>query len=238
MTSLSVFGVQDGWVFANPCVNNPTWYISVLVLCYVIFFALTYTAKRLQISPYYFYLGMILLGCGINTYGINLPFLNLSSCRGYYAFFSGIILARCLDTHKPSKKIYIFCAFTICFLTYCIVCRPEWIGNNINYLLVFCYYPALVVLFMSPIMCKCTSKKFFGVMGEITYDVYLWHNPNFLLMYILLNKLKLNVNLLTVKAMIVYTIINFAIGAVSHYVLELPLTHYLEKRIAIRTVES
>ena len=36
-TVISSLGIQDGWALPNPCVNNPTWYISVLMLCYVIF---------------------------------------------------------------------------------------------------------------------------------------------------------------------------------------------------------
>lgn len=90
---IASFGIQDGWALSNPCVNNPTWYISVLMLCYVVFFMLVYISKRLKISPQYLFIFMIFWGMGINTYGINLPFLNASSSRGYYAFFFGIILA-------------------------------------------------------------------------------------------------------------------------------------------------
>lgn len=34
---IDALGIQDGWVLSNPCVNNPTWYISVLLLCYILF---------------------------------------------------------------------------------------------------------------------------------------------------------------------------------------------------------
>lgn len=36
-TIIASLGIQDGWALPNPCVNNPTWYISVLLLCYIIF---------------------------------------------------------------------------------------------------------------------------------------------------------------------------------------------------------
>ena len=35
---IDALGIQDGLVLSNPCVNNPTWYISVLLLCYIIFY--------------------------------------------------------------------------------------------------------------------------------------------------------------------------------------------------------
>lgn len=37
-TIIASLGIQEGWGFLNPCVNNPTWYISVLLLCYIIFY--------------------------------------------------------------------------------------------------------------------------------------------------------------------------------------------------------
>lgn len=37
---ISSLGIQDGGVFPNPCVNNPTWYVSVLLICYTIFLLL------------------------------------------------------------------------------------------------------------------------------------------------------------------------------------------------------
>ena len=86
------------------CVNNPTWYISVLMLCYVVFYIIVYIANRIKIHPQYLFVVMIFLGMGINTYGINLPFLNGSSSRGYYAFFFGILLAGILKKNKIGKK--------------------------------------------------------------------------------------------------------------------------------------
>lgn len=103
---IDALGIQDGWVFTNPMVNNPTWYISVLLLCYVVFYLLTYLSKRWQVPHAYLFAFMVLLGCGIQTYGINLPFLNGSSCRGYYAFFFGVLLAEGLERLCAVKRFY------------------------------------------------------------------------------------------------------------------------------------
>lgn len=94
---INALGIQDGWVFQNPMVNNPTWYISVLLLCYVVFYLLIYLSKRWKVPHTYLFLFMILLGCGAQTYGLNLPFLNGSSSRGYYAFFFGVLFAQGME---------------------------------------------------------------------------------------------------------------------------------------------
>ena len=86
--------IQQGWGFNNPWVNNPTWYISVLLLCYLFFYILFKVAKKLKIDEMYLYATMIFIGLSINKYAIQLPFFNTDVCRGYYSFFWGVILAR------------------------------------------------------------------------------------------------------------------------------------------------
>ena len=49
---ISMLGIQAGWSFENPMINNPMWYISVLVLCYIIFYILT----KISISKKYNYI--------------------------------------------------------------------------------------------------------------------------------------------------------------------------------------
>ena len=86
---ITALGVQDGWVFINPVINNPVWYISVLLLCYIIFYFITYVSEKCNVTPVYGFVIMILIGCAVGNYNINLPFLNLGASRGYYSFFSG-----------------------------------------------------------------------------------------------------------------------------------------------------
>ena len=148
---ISAFGIQDGWALPNPCVNNPTWYVSVLVLCYVAFYLLVYVAKRLRVMEQYLFVFMIFLGMGINTYGINLPFFNASSCRGYYAFFFGVLLADFLKKHKINKKDMIVSVVIVVTITLLIIYENDFIASGINYVMTFMYYPALIVIFKSNI---------------------------------------------------------------------------------------
>ena len=231
---INALGVQDGWVFGNPMVNNPTWYISVLLLCYVVFYLLTYLGKRWQVPHAYLFAFMVLLGCGVQTYGINLPFLNSSSCRGYYAFFFGVLLAKGLerlDAAKQARNIYIFLGSLIsavllpCLMVY----KWEWVAGGINYLMTFVFYPALIILFCSKPLAKLFDHKCIGTWGKITYDTYIWHNPNFLLLYIIPAVTGRSWSLLTVKAMLLYTAISFVVGAASYYVLERPINRWIDK---------
>lgn len=228
---INALGVQDGWAFANPMVNNPTWYISVLLLCYVVFYLLTYLSKRWQIPHTYLFVFMVLLGCGAQTYGLNLPFLNGSSCRGYYAFFFGVLLAEWLEKLNAAKKpqniyIYIFwgSVASVAFLLCMIVYKWEWVAGGTNYLVTFWFYPALIIIFSSKPLTKLFDHRFIGTLGKITYDTYIWHNPNFLLLYIIPAITGRSWNLLTAKAMLIYTAVSFAVGAISYYAIERPIS--------------
>lgn len=235
---LNALGLQSGWAFNSYLINNPTWYISVLLLCYIVFYLLTYLSKRWQIPHTYLFAFMVLLGCGVQTYGLNLPFLNGSSCRGYYAFFFGVLLAEWLEKLNAAKRyqniyIYIFwgsimsVAFLLCMMVY----KWEWVAGGINYLMTFWFYPALIIIFSSRPVAKLFDHKFIGTLGKITYDTYIWHNPNFLLLYIIPAITGRSWNLLTARAMLIYTAVAFVMGAVSYYALERPINHGVKKLI-------
>lgn len=221
-TIIDALGIQLGWALPNPYVNNPTWYISILMLCYVIFYFLNYICRRLEIPSCYLYIFMIFLGMGICTYGYNMPFLNWEAARGYYSFFFGILLAKYLEGHPITKKGYLLCSLTLIGLLYLMIFHYGLVENGNNYLLTFFFYPSLIILALSPAAKKIFCHSCLGTLGNISFNVYLWHNPLFILMYIIL-KLSVTVNLQTCKAMICYTIICFAAGTASYYLLEKPI---------------
>lgn len=109
--------------------------------------------------------------------------------------------------------------------------RWEWVAGGINYLMTFWFYPALIIIFNSRLLTKLFSHRFIGTLGKITYDTYLWHNPNYLLLYIVPTVTGWNWNLLTVKSMLIYTVVSFAVGTFSYYAIEKPIEKWVRKRL-------
>lgn len=109
---------------------------------------------------------------------------------------------------------------SVAILPCLMVYKWEWVASGINYLMTFVFYPALVVLFSSRSLAKLFDYKCIGTLGKITYDTYIWHNPIFFLLYIIPAVTGQNWSLLTVKAMLLYTVFSFVVGAVSYYALE------------------
>lgn len=233
-TVIASLGIQDGWVFANPYVNNPTWYVSVLLLCYCIFYFLTYISGKLKFDQRYLYIFMIFLGIGINTYGINMPFLNASSSRGYYAFFFGVILAGAIKNRKLGWKYTAASLLMVCVLT-CLIAfySTTFMYEGIGYIMTFIYYPALIVFFKSDVVSKIISGKIIGRIGQISFDVFVWHIPLFLLMFILIRVMGLDLNLHTCKAMLCFTIICYVVGTISFYCYEQPVARCIDRNLKI-----
>lgn len=230
-TLITTLGIQDGWVFSNPCVNNPVWYISVLLLCYVVFYVVTKAHKHLPV--HYLYLLIVLIGCGTLQWGINLPFLNSSSARGYYAFFTGLLLAMAKNKLKVSTRV----KHVIAILCWCyVIVFPIliWKGNDLVerdlvFNLTFVYYPALIIAIQSGFAKKIFGHPIWGRIGKFQYDVFIWHNPLYLVMYLTMEIFSFTINFQNRWTMFAYCAVSEIVGLLSYYILEKPLHRLVQK---------
>ena len=225
----TVLGIQDGWATPNPMINNPTWYISVLLLCYILFYFTVWLAKRWQVSETYFFVGFIFLGMGILTFGINLPFLNSSSARGYYAFFWGLILARLLHRRELSRGFTLICAGVFVLIPVMLVFMKSFMSNGINYVLTFVYYSAVVVVFSSPAVNRVLRFRWLSTLSAISYDVYMWHSTMLVTMFIYGFALRIEPNFDHVPVMLGLLLVCWLFGTFSYYCLERPIARMIER---------
>lgn len=229
-TIIASLGIQDGWVFTNPQLNNPIWYISVLMLCYVVFYVITYICNKKKIPYEYLYIAMILIGIGIQTYSISLPFFNYSSSRGYYSFFTGILLANYLNKKTPNMKTYIYCFLIIVFISIIGVFKYEYIKNGLNYILTFILFPCLIIILKLPILNKIFNFKIFEILSKSSYNVYIWHVPLLVFMYIFIKICNVSINFSPI-IMIIFTVICEIFGLISYYLIEKPINKSIDKKV-------
>ena len=224
---ITSLGIQAGWSLENPFINNPTWYISVLMLCYVIFYFLIYIAKRLNFKVQYLFIAMIFLGMGIRTYGIDLPFLNASSCKGYYAFFFGVLFAEILRKHKITKKESLICAMVTIILTLLIVYTDDLMVDGIDYVMTFIYYPALII-FCKYGIGNILNHPVIGLMGKISFDVFIWHHPVNMLLLVVIRKYNLPYNVYSVRMMLIYALLCCVVGTISYIFIDKPIDRLIK----------
>lgn len=193
---ISCLGIQCGWINQDQSygVNETLWYISVLLLCYIVFWITTKLAIKLKINEIYLYLFVIFCGMGIRDFKISFSFINGWAARGYYAFFAGLILAWLVKKYSlaQNQKIKVVCFLVCCVLSvfYCFVhflYRRHYLSDidfathNIRYILVFVVYPSLIIIsFIEPVG-RLFNNVFMEGLGQISFDVYIWHLPLFYL---------------------------------------------------------
>lgn len=168
-TVCNILCIQSGWCMKDMLINNPTWYISVLMLCYIIFWLLTDLSRKKNISPVWGYLCMVMLGFSIQLSGMNLPFLNSMSARGYISFFLGLLLAMAEDKyelHTPGKTV-----FYLLFAALIIFAPGQEAESAAEYLL----FPIVLLLFSSDTAEKIFPSRRWEILGEIQFHTYLWH---------------------------------------------------------------
>ena len=226
---ISMLGVQAGWTFENPMINNPMWYISVLLLCYILFYILTKISISKKYNYIYFYIFFIFLGLSIQKNGTDLAFFNSYTARGFYAFFFGLVFSILFNNYKIGKLIKILSIFLLIFITYLILKHYYVIEKSINYTLTFIYYPILIIIFNFDIIKRILSSKIIGKIGEISFNVYVWHGGFILLLSIINKYYSFNINFASYKTMIIFTIILYIFGVISYYFIEKHLRNIILK---------
>ncbi len=158
-------------------VNNPVWFLCVLIICHSLFYALIRFLCQKQIPVMYGYMGMIFIGLATVTYEFNLPFFNSFAGRGYYSFFLGCVLAIIAERANP-KKLYCFSLALV--LTYLL---PKMVGlgflyENWKLSIVFTLFIGLVLWGIRPWPKGANICRF---LSGLSFEIYMWQGIFFII---------------------------------------------------------
>lgn len=220
---ISCLGLQAGWGVENPMINNPMWYISVLLLCYIIFYIITKISKKIKISPFWLYGAMIAVGVSMITFHMQYPLLNDYSYRGYICFFVGIFMGSILKNKKD-----LISKLSLLAIVPLIIGFVAYLKNFYGYYMIaFIIWPSLIILLQSNIFNKITKQPLWSKAAKISYDVYVWHCPllHLLLGIVMVNKINVYN---TVPFMILTLVLAVIIGCISYWCLEKPIQNGIE----------
>ena len=211
----SLLCMHQGWVYEYSLgVNNPTWYLCVLLWIYILFYALE-SINRWAQEKYIFSfriiycLFLIILGALGWRFNFSFPFLYKTDCRGYAAFFLGVLL---YELTKKARKIRLFLCGLILFIVgamlILIMHRLSWA------VCVFLIFPGTLLMTIN-------SKQFPNIIvekiGDCTFEIYLWHIPIFLLIECICNFFAI-AKVHTAYSMILITIFILCIGMLANHI--------------------
>lgn len=234
---LTLLGVQAGGIFNATFINSHLWYSSVLLICYVVFYAGTRFSIKKGIKPCYVYAFLAILGTAVIYTNTALPFLNWSSGRGYMSFFTGLILGQLLRDKRPNVLLCTLCAAVIAALTVIMVFKWDWVAGGIHYIMNFIYYPALLVLLKSSVSGRIFRFPFMGTLSQIAFNVYIWHLEILSFAEVLDDRLALGINFNAFTTELVLVLIQLAVGTASYYLIDKPLSACIKKRVLDRITD-
>lgn len=169
------FMLQGGWIDYDQSYNGIAWYLSVLIGCYILFFA----ALKIRGGCHakYIYLILILIGLTIINYHIDgIPIVNIHIARGLESFFIGCLLAdlRNKIEFKKFRKIASLYFFTALLWILC----SAFIGvnpGNLNIVVGVYACPAIILLFWLTPLGNIFNGKWTKRLFKPSYYIYLIH---------------------------------------------------------------
>lgn len=193
----SLFGVER-WLDTGLMINNPMWYVSILLLCLLMFYLVTILAKRHPDGNLVLAYGMMVafglfMRYATQTWGVNAPFFNIFIARGFISFFMGLVIAvvfseeGIIGNRIKSAPFQAF-AFSVIVLFFALflVNRPLIVGagDTLYFTLCFVLYPAILAICKNPLLNKLLDHRALKNIGGIAFNMYMWHVP---LLYLFLS---------------------------------------------------
>ena len=215
-----VTGIQYWTNIQDSSLNNVTWYISVLLLCYIVYFFITKYSKKVGNLIYIYSLILFVI---LMTFSINIPFINYYTLRGLIAFGIGIIVAIIIE-NNDLKKISnaTIPVLIVVFILTCIF-KNEIMGYIVFYL-DFIIYPCLLInILRFEFLLKRIDIKTTELLSNISFGIYLWNLPIQLLFYIIFKISKIKIDYSNIYVFIIQIIIHIIVGIISY--------KYIEKNI-------
>lgn len=224
---VNALGLQSIGVFSVNSINYPTWYLSVLILCYVWLFLIIKVSKKVKCNSCYGYIFMMVLGIVINTYSWDTIFLNRELSRGYFAFFAGLLLAYYCEKVRKNVGELISLLFFCCFLALLIM-RPNFVATGDFYFYTLLLWIPLLLLALRWKSVRDNNCKALILLGKASFSVYIWNEPLSCFRNIIASVF--NIDLCTINAMIVFVLGNWLIGICSFLWIEKPISKLLRKK--------
>lgn len=239
---ITCLSIQTGWCFNldfSGLTNYALWYISVLQLCYILFYVLTYIATKMKINYKYLYFIVIILGICFRSYKLSIPLVNFKLCRGYYSFFFGILFAEFIKKYSFYNIKLKFASFLIIITGVLLgIYGRDYLGDggfdgHFIYLLTFIFYPSIIYFISSLKKLReyIDKSRFIKNLGDISFTIYVFHVPLIYLYVLFYYKMIGNMPIISNKQLLMFSVFVISISSVIHLCIEKPLNRLVKEKI-------
>ena len=228
----SGLGVQEGWSFINTHINPESWFLDVLLLCYLFFYILVRLGEKTKINCCWGFAFMVLLGASCVSRESELPFLGYMAGRGYEALFGGVLLAIFLKEKNTGKQKYVVSVIILAVYLLYHIFAPWLLVFGKYYLMAFFVAPALIVIAESETAKKCFHWKGYSSFAKITFSTYVLHTCTLLGIRNLTQIIGINVDYSHEALLVAYILIAYFCGTLAYFAVERPLSSRIKRKNA------
>ena len=228
---LQLIGVQYWLEPGIVSLNNAVWYISVLLLCYIVFFYISkLVVKKKNI---FIFLLPIVAALIVQKCNLNIPILNYNVTRGIISFGIGVFIG-CLSKNLNNRKfITIFSLVSLFVIGMLYIFLGDQVVGNLLLLLTFIIYPLLILSLISiDNKLEFINTKFTKYLGNLSFGIYLWNLP-IQLSTVLLNQIfDFGFNYNSVYFFLIQIVIHILIAVLSYHLFERKMLSLFEQKMS------
>lgn len=225
---MSLLNVSSGWFVNDVNLNMPIWFVSTLMLCYIIWYMI---ARYLKSASSYrsACCVIVLLGISIFLNPIRMPFFYENSVRGYYCFFIGVLLYELFEYTKryadgnEKIKFYsrgLFLSLVLVVIASylwgidCVLGQPQLLWGSV-------LSPILVwsSVSLGSIM-KVLSVRPLVLLGKLSTSIYFWHFSCYQFIRIIAEKTELKIYYSEAWFYVIVIAYILTISILSHTIIE------------------
>lgn len=223
----------QGTSLVNSSFNAPSWYLSTVLIMYILFFVITYWAGQYK-KEKMAYVAMVLLGLVLAIKAYPTVLLN---CRGVLGFFTGCTLCEICcwysGINKKKQKIVnsILLVLLVCICACGIIYSHDFFSSNVLVVVVYTIviWPLVVFLVVNvPIFSRIMSIKPLQFLSKISFSLYLIHYPVMIVLNGFNEVLKLGISFASKKGFLLYVFAVFVAAIMCHYLIEVKMTNYFK----------
>ncbi len=232
---LNLLGLNGGTVsgFTNTTsVNGPSWYITVLLICYLLFYGIIKLCRGSKGAENVAFTVIIILGIFFYINPMSIPMMFVCCARGYIFFFIGVFLAQIYG------KVNWIGNLLMCAVSILMVCMYFFASDH-NLLMsesiefgLFIVCPIVMFFigfFPLEYICSNVVVKF---LGGISFGIFLWNLPVFIWVRFVERLMGESFTYGSITTYLIIVSINCAVGVLSYILIDKLLGNFLRKKLA------
>ena len=216
---LNLVMLTSGWISDVCTFNYPCWFVSQLLLCYIIWYVITRFSKKEYVTyGYVIFLGIGYLLC---SFPLSIPFCYSNDAIGFLNFFMGCLLYELYISYSHKfKRMISVVGIGIILVVMCIILKwgfEDFVdAPELLFTFTICPTCILSALEIRPLAYVLGNKVVSASIGNISMAVFFWHVPMAAFFITARNRFHFSLD-----ANLYYILLLFSIFVFSHLVIRL-----------------